>query len=77
MVTGTITAHLTDCIAEGLLEAEELVAKERVENIRLAAKNLDTLQLTPLREHLGESYTYDEIRMVMARELKKAKETTV
>lgn len=75
MVTGTITAHLTDCIAEGLVQPEELIPKERVENIRLAAKNMDTLQLTPLREHLGESYTYDEIRMALARELKKAKET--
>lgn len=65
---GTITSHLTECVAEGLCKAEEFVEEAKLKNIRLAAQQLDTTQLTLLREHLGESYTYDELRFALITE---------
>lgn len=76
MVTGTISAHIAECIAEGLCEAKEFVEATRLENIRRAAEQLDTMQLTLLREHLGESYSFDELRIALARERRDRKVTT-
>lgn len=68
MTVGTINSHLIKCVGEGLCEPEEFVDKIRLQNIRLAVEQLGTLQLIPLREHLGESYTYDELRFALIRD---------
>lgn len=72
MAVSTIEGHLTECVAEGVCEVSEFVAEDRVEEIELAAKQLDTLFMTTIREHLGDGYTYTEIRYVLARQHKAA-----
>lgn len=68
MAVSTIESHLTMCVAEGKIEPSALVAADRLENIRSAAKELGTFQLTPIREHLGDSYSYSELRFALVRE---------
>ncbi|HTF04175.1 MAG TPA: helix-turn-helix domain-containing protein, partial [Bacteroidia bacterium] len=68
LARSTIESHLADCIADGKCEPEEFVEAVRLANIRLAAKELGTTQLTPLREHLGDSYSYSELRFALIRE---------
>lgn len=68
MTVGTINSHLIKCVGEGLCEPEEFVEQIRLQNIRMAAEQLGTFQLIPLREHLGESYSFDELRFALARE---------
>lgn len=67
---GTIYAHLAECIAEGLCNPEEVIDPDKIEIIGQAARELDTLQLGAIREHLGEEYSFNEIRIALARELK-------
>lgn len=63
---GTIMSHFVEVIGAGLARAEDFIQYERLENIRLAAKELNTTQLIPLKEHLGESYSFEELRMALA-----------
>lgn len=63
---GTIMSHFAEVITAGLARAEDFIEYGRLENIRLAAKELGTVQLTPLREHLGESYSFEELRIALA-----------
>ena len=71
MAISTIESHLADCIAEGWIEPSALVAPDRLEIIRVAAKEMGTFSLTPIREHLGESYSYSELRFALIRENRK------
>jgi len=66
MSKGTIMSHFVEAIGLGLARAEDFIQYERLENIRLAAKELGTKQLIPLKEHLGDSYSFDELRMALA-----------
>ncbi len=72
----TINGHLIEAVGKGIYEAEFFVDAEKLQNIRLAAEALGTLQSGPIREHLGDSYSFDEIRFALVRkweEEKKAK----
>jgi hypothetical protein len=62
----TVMSHFVELIVAGKCRAEEFIEYTRLENIRLAAAQLGTTQLTPLREHLGAEYSYDELRMALA-----------
>lgn len=63
---GTIMSHFVQLIAAGKCRAEDFIEDARLETIRVAAEQLGTTQLTPLREQLGEEYSYDELRMALA-----------
>ncbi|MEP6849341.1 MAG: DNA helicase RecQ [Acidobacteriota bacterium] len=65
--TTTIENHLARFIPDGRVSLEELVAIEKVEPIRNAvAQFADATALSPIKEFLGENYTYGEIRAVIA-----------
>lgn len=72
MAVSTIESHLAECVADGLCEASDFVTPERIADIQLAAKELDTLFMTALRDHLGEDYTYSEMRFALAKQHKEA-----
>jgi hypothetical protein len=65
--SGTIMSHFVKLIAAGKCRAEDFIEYTRLETIRAAAEQLGTAQLTPLREHLGEEYSFDELRMALAK----------
>lgn len=67
MTIGTIEKHLQGFVQAGELDVEKLVPKERIEKIVEAYRSLDTtFTITALKEKLGSSYTYQEIRFVLS-----------
>ncbi|MBW4564290.1 MAG: DNA helicase RecQ [Mojavia pulchra JT2-VF2] len=61
----TIIRHLTDLIEKNQpVDLNQLVPLERQKKIWQVLEVLGDISLTPIREQLGESYTYDEIRLV-------------
>jgi ATP-dependent DNA helicase RecQ len=63
----TVENHLAKFITTGQIRLDELVSLHKVEPIRNAIiKFNDTGALSPIKEFLGDDYTYGEIRAVMA-----------
>jgi ATP-dependent DNA helicase RecQ len=63
----TIIAHLVELIEHSQpVEINHLVEPDRQEAIKAAIAQVGTLSLTSLRTHLGEDYSYDEIKLVRA-----------
>jgi ATP-dependent DNA helicase RecQ len=62
----TIENHLAFYIERGSLELEEVMDVSKVGPIQKAIQQLNTVALSPVKEKLGEGYSYGEIRMVMA-----------
>ncbi|MBD2353887.1 DNA helicase RecQ [Tolypothrix sp. FACHB-123] len=61
----TIIRHLEDLIAKNQpVDLNQLVPLERQKKIWQVLEVLGDIALTPIREQLGENYTYDEIRLV-------------
>ncbi|MDZ8052609.1 MAG: DNA helicase RecQ [Aulosira sp. ZfuVER01] len=61
----TIIRHLTDLIEKNQpVDLNQLVPLERQKKIWQVLEVLGDISLTPIREQLGESYSYDEIRLV-------------
>ena len=67
LAVSTIENHLARFIATGEVSLEQFVSLDKVEPIRAAIlKFADSNALSPIKEFLGEDYTYGEIRAVMA-----------
>lgn len=67
MVATTIESHLARFIPSGEIALEDLVPEHKIEAIRKAVyKFNDSGALSPIKEYLGEDYSYGEIRAVLA-----------
>jgi ATP-dependent DNA helicase RecQ len=65
--SNTILSHLVELIEQGHpIELDALVTIERQEKIQGAITQVGATSLTLIRNHLGEEYTYDEIKLVRA-----------
>jgi ATP-dependent DNA helicase RecQ len=63
----TIEGHLADAIEAGqLADPERFVSAERRSVIEAAMNEVGVERLSPVIEHLGEGYTYLELRVVRA-----------
>ncbi|MFN6564692.1 MAG: DNA helicase RecQ [Nostoc sp. ChiSLP01] len=61
----TIIRHLADLIEKNQpVDLNQLIPLERQQKIWQVLEVLGDISLTPIREQLGESYTFDEIRLV-------------
>ncbi|MEH1969743.1 DNA helicase RecQ [Nostoc sp.] len=61
----TIIRHLTDLIEKNQpVDLNQLVPLEHQQKIWQVLEVLGDISLTPIREQLGESYSFDEIRLV-------------
>lgn len=61
----TIIRHLTDLIEKNQpVDLNQLVSLEHQKKIWQVLEVLGDISLTPIREQLGESYSFDEIRLV-------------
>jgi ATP-dependent DNA helicase RecQ len=68
LTSTTIYNHLAGAIESGrITDIDQLVAPQRQAVIADAIARVGDAFLAPVREHLGESYSYDEIRIVRAR----------
>ncbi|HMG83078.1 MAG TPA: DNA helicase RecQ [Ferruginibacter sp.] len=61
----TILSHLAFYVSKGELEVTKLVSQEKIEPIMNAIKISGTEELAPIRQKLGDNYSYGEIRVVM------------
>jgi len=67
LTQGTITGYLSEFIEAGeITDSERLVRPDRFEAIAGAIRQLGGDALRPLKDALGEEYSYDEIRLVRA-----------
>lgn len=65
LVPGTIETHLAHFVGLGELDVSDLVPEEKVALIKQATKEKGRESLSLIKEHLGESCTYGEIRLVI------------
>ncbi len=64
---GTILTHLAELLESGeALDMERLIRPERYDVIANALKEVGGELLKPVKERLGDEYSYDEIRLVRA-----------
>jgi len=61
----TIENHLAFFIATGEVKVTNLVAEEKIPRIREAIGKHGGLALKPLKDELGDNYSYGEIRAVI------------
>ncbi|MFV0553498.1 MAG: helix-turn-helix domain-containing protein [Mangrovibacterium sp.] len=59
----TIESHLARCVEEGLLDIHKVLSKERLEVIGKLIAELGDAQLSPIKERLGDKYSYSDIKM--------------
>ena len=72
MSRGTILTHLSELLESGeSLDMERLIRPERYAVIADALKEVGGELLKPIKEFLGDEYSYDEIRLVRAAEKRK------
>jgi uncharacterized protein YpbB/nucleoside-triphosphatase THEP1 len=65
----TIEGHIAYFIAKGELDAKQFVDEEKIKNIITVSKTLNTLQLSPIKQALGDEYTYGDIKLAIAAHL--------
>ncbi len=67
LAVSTIETHLVRFIPTGEIKLTEIVPEEKIETIRDAIIKLDANQgISPIKEFLGEDFSYGEIRAVVA-----------
>jgi len=66
MAETTIEGHLAHYVSLGLLPVDAFVGKEKMEHIITVSKTLDTTLFNPIKQHLGDEYSYSEIKFAMA-----------
>jgi ATP-dependent DNA helicase RecQ len=67
MAPSTIETHLVRFIPTGEVRLEDLVDTEKIEPIKAAIIRLNTgFAVAPVKEFLGENYSYGEIRAVLS-----------
>ncbi len=67
LATGTIETHLVKFIPSGEVKLTEIVPEHKIEIIRNTIIEMNAEQgIGPIKEFLGEDYTYGEIRAVVA-----------
>ncbi len=66
LTTTTIEGHLAHYIEQGEIDVKELVPEERIMLLKEMATKLGADTLTPIKEAMGDSFSYGEIRMVLS-----------
>lgn len=71
---GTVEGHLAFYVNRGDIPLDELVDQEKIPVIREAFERIGGRMLTPVKQFLGEGYTYGDIKYVLA-EMESSKVT--
>jgi ATP-dependent DNA helicase RecQ len=65
---GTIATHLCELLQlDYQIDIDRFIATARQQKIKAAIKQVGFEHLTPIKEYLGDDYSYDEIRLVRAK----------
>jgi ATP-dependent DNA helicase RecQ len=62
----TIEGHLSHFIESGEIDILELVAQEKIPVIKDAVESYGSEMLSPLKQILGDDYSYGEIKAVIS-----------
>ena len=62
----TIEGHLAFYIQQGALDIERMMDASKIPTIQKAIEQIGGKALSPIKEKLGDAYSFGEIRMVMA-----------
>lgn len=74
MVPGTIENHLSHYVATGRIDSSVFLPKKKKDEIIAVSRSLNTMQSGPIKQHLGEEYSYSDIRFAIAAHLATLKE---
>lgn len=69
MTQGTIEGHLAHYVATQEIKAEQIIPAKRLAEILKTIAKLKTIKLNELREYLGRSYSFGEIKIAIAAHL--------
>jgi ATP-dependent DNA helicase RecQ len=63
---GTIETHLAFYVQRGQLPIDKVIDPEKLQTIRQTIERVGGMALSPIKEALGEDYSYGEIKLVLA-----------
>jgi len=66
LTAGTIMGHFTKLIQENKVAINDIMAEDKVETLTVAFKNYKEESLSPMKEKLGENFSWEELRMFKA-----------
>ena len=66
LVRNTIESHLAHFVSLGELDIHDIVSKEKIALIKQAVAEKGGASLSLIKEHLGDAFSYGEIRLVVA-----------
>lgn len=66
MTQGTIEGHLAHFIVTREIEADQVIPSKRLTEIIATIVKLKSIKLNEIREHLGRSYSFGEIKIAIA-----------
>ncbi|MGV3545623.1 MAG: helix-turn-helix domain-containing protein [Pedobacter sp.] len=66
MTKGTIEGHLAHYIARQELSADKVIAKHKLEILLKTIRDLKSIKLNEIRDHVGKSYDFGEIKIAIA-----------
>ncbi|RZJ86886.1 MAG: helicase, partial [Chryseobacterium sp.] len=58
LVIGTIEAHLAHFVAKQEIDAKDIISRRKLDEIISTINKLKTLQMNPIRDHLGRDYSF-------------------
>lgn len=65
LVTQTIEGHLAHYVGLGLIPLTDFVTEKKAKNIFTVSEKIDSKSLKDIKSHLGDEYTYPEIKCAM------------
>ena len=65
LALSTIEGHMAELVKSGEIDIHECLEDTRIENIMAVIQETQTASMKPVKEKLGDGFTYGEIRTVM------------
>jgi predicted transcriptional regulator len=62
----TISTHLSQCVAKGLLPVGDFISPEKMEVVIKAYQEVKSTKLTDVKAVLGGEYSYEDVRFALA-----------
>lgn len=66
MTKGTIEGHLAHYIVQSQISADKVIAKHKLEVLLKAIRELKSVKLNEIRDHVGKAYDFGEIKIAIA-----------
>ncbi|SOD20299.1 helix-turn-helix domain-containing protein [Pedobacter xixiisoli] len=66
MTKGTIEGHLAHYIVQNQISADKVIAKHKLEVLLKAIREIKSIKLNEIRDHVGKSFDFGEIKIAIA-----------